>query len=416
MKTRLIITFLWISMTCLSATKPFFLRKGKKIYRAYEVNLNFRPTLKGAVKLFVEKEYSIKNKKDSLERKRLLRNTVEFYNKDGSGIAYCFYGECELKRSVTCDENKRPTLVAYRTDKGKLLGKVNYAYNDQGVLTLETVQQYTFQGDFKAKRSYAYRYHENGGLRALFKFKYNSSGRASRKYIYVYNDKKQRIGRAQFYFNTRAKLWYKEIYMYAYDEKGKLDRKSEYTGYSGPVCNDSTDMEREMRWIEMGYYITEKNLAKKTKVVPQKKEFKTYDKQGRVIGNTVYKCLGSFDKQTWCYDKKGRLHRETEAQYIDKNQLDREIQWVYTYQNPELLITKRTIFYNTDGSLWYTKVETFNERKKITSMRTYSSDHKLINGCDYGYKYDEKGNCIEETKSFQGVLEKLTTRQIVYYN
>jgi antitoxin component YwqK of YwqJK toxin-antitoxin module len=220
------------------------------------------------------------------------------------------------------------------------------------------------------------------------------------------------------------------VYQRKYDTKGNKIEENRY--YS----NGSLDDKYTYKYDDKGN-LTEENRYKSNGSLDWKKTYK-YDGKGNRTELNIYDSDGSLDREyTYKYDDKGNLIEEN---YYNSNG---SLSWKYTYKYDG---KGNNIEYNVyeDGSLDSKKTYKYDDKGNCIEMTEYNSDgslkkkdtykvavqddevkkniHKLLDGIfssNKTYKYDDKGNWIEEISYDEIYYDTdtpiITERTIEYY-
>jgi YD repeat-containing protein len=176
------------------------------------------------------------------------------------------------------------------------------------------------------------------------------------------------------------------ITVYAYDEKGREIEHKHYT-YEG----DRANLYQRIIYV----YDDEGNLVESTHEDAEiAKTTLKYDRSGNILEKTYVNSYdGSFnERNVYRYSEQGKLV-ETESYDYTGNLLQREI---YSYNAKGEMIESNA--YKSDDSLLYCKHYTCNENGKVIDIKFHQLK-KIIYSTRQTFQYDEQGNLIEDTYS-----------------
>ncbi len=136
-----------------------------------------------------------------------------------------------------------------------------------------------------------------------------------------------------------------------------------------------------------------------------------YDDKGNQIKRSWYNSDGSLeDKTTYLYDDRGnKVKRDC---YNSDGSL--RIKWTYQYNDRNKLI--KLAKYNADGSLRFKNIYQYDDRGNKFRQDCYKSDGSLRYKNTWKYQYDNQGNWVRKIEYQDGNPEFILEQEIEYYD
>ena len=342
-------------------------------------------------------------------------------------------------------------------------------YNPEGEISINSID-YSKLG-LSAK--YIYKYDEKGNLAEEKRYGYDSL--LIYKGIYKYDEKDSKIEENHYYYHSDGKLDRK--YIYKYDNKGNKIEESYSDGWLDPQridkyddkgnvietisCDSYNNCSKSVSKYNDKGKIIERNNYKSDGGLDYKHIFK-YDIKGNNVEENYYNSDGKLYSQvTYKYDEKGNeieyalwkdcykcpngsmnYNRKYVYKYDDGGNMIEKSEYKsdgnlqplkgYKYDDRGNKIEEHNYYYTSDGSSNGKNIYIYDDRGNQIGKIRYEPDGRINDKQSYGYKswneyksvvyeyeykYDSKGNWIEEItyKGEAKIPQTIDVRIIEYY-
>ncbi len=354
----------------------------------------------------------------------------------------------------TYDENGNMlTSELYENGLENIDKKIEKTYNEKGQLIFQSETNYSYDNSQKLENTFTYCHkyeYDSFGNVCYYEYYYKVGESEEKNFVYYYRDTYDENGKKlkHEFVNTESNTYDRE---YTYDENGFLikdteTKKNEITviEYKVNERGDSTE-KKTTSWHtdnDKEPYVFVETFAYE------------YDEKGRQTKIITTNANGTTETQEYAYNERGDIIRDTS---IDYNGKIREEKTDFEYHENGK-ISKKTMLrnefstdfmmceYNQRGDLIFEKTKksertseyTYNEKglvettlkildekqKELTQF-TYDENGNIIkkvcrdpddsDGNDdviYTYVFDDKNNCIKETKTYRNKDEVTETKYV----
>jgi len=189
---------------------------------------------------------------------------------------------------------------------------------------------------------------------------------------------------------------------YSYDKYGN---ETQITLYNK---DSSINVQNNFKYNKFGQQIEREYISDGKKSITKN----IYDRKNRIQKIIGEKNDGSFsEKAIQRYDKQWR--KIELISYETQSKQKSRIEFFYDEKGNE----NQSKWYNSENNLYeyYNSTYNFNnDRIRIEKYRIRNGKSKLISDTKTEYKYDEKGNCIEERLIFNGKASWITKYKYVF--
>ena len=305
----------------------------------------------------------------------LINTSVDKRNEDGMVVSTTYYDEegniYKIEKYTYNEDGRKSSLQTYNGDN-RLEAEAHYEYYDNGNLKEISTDNYDEHGNLKAKDTYTY--YENGNTNTCLSYYYYENGDIKEENFLRFNESGKKAETDYTSYDSDGNETYSKKIKYNQDgnelslieNKNGINIQTRNTTYHP---NGNKANETSIKTDDDGNVIKSETL---------------YDESGNNTDYTEYRNDILTVDNKYLYYPNGNLQSERIKTFNEEGIRLSNYETLYNEYSQETEYNQ----YDNNDSLVYKEVNEYNENGRLSSMKIYNPDGKIITRTENEYEND----------------------------